>query len=86
MQPGRDPAQREERPQIRGAKRLGLEDALQERDVDERELDQERRRDRRDQHPVLREAAAEPAVLYRGDEVEEYKASECLYIPDKYSA
>ena len=64
--------------QVRETKSLSLEDTLEEGHVDERELHQERRGDRRDQHPVLREAAPESTILYRRDEVEEYKASKCL--------
>ena len=78
MQRRRDRAERKQRAQIRHIQRLRLEDALEERHVDERELDDEGHGDGAEEHFVLRDAAAEAAVLERGHEVEEDEACEGL--------
>ncbi len=63
------PCECEQQEQVVKQQRLGLEDRLHEGDIDEPELRQERDRHGDDEHPVLRQAAAEPAVLDRRDEV-----------------
>ena len=78
MQRHRHAREPEEREEVVRVERRGLEDVLHEGDVDERELHDEGDGDGADEHLVLREAAAEAAVLEGGDEVEEDEAGEGL--------
>lgn len=75
-----DAAEDEQHQEVAEVERGGLEDALHEWHVDERELREERDRDGRDEHLVLREPAAKPPILQRGDQVEEDEAREGLQL------
>lgn len=78
VQRRRDATQDKQHREVTEVERGGLEDALHEGHVDERELHDKRHRDGADQHFVLGNPAAEAAVLKRGDEVEEDEAGEGL--------
>ncbi len=53
----------EEQEQVVQGQRLGLEDRLHEGYINEPQLRQERGCHGKNEHPVLRQAAAEPAIL-----------------------
>ena len=78
MQRKRRRGEHDEQEQVVHRERLGLENCLHEGYVDERELRQERDSDGDEQHPVLRQAAAKPAVLDRRYEVKQNEGCERL--------
>lgn len=78
MQRKRARSEHEQYHQIARGERLRLEHRLEHGHVHERELRREGDAHCPEQHLVLPEPAAEPAVLHGGDEVEEHEAGECL--------
>lgn len=78
MQHKARPRESEQHDHVARRQRRRLEDALHHGHVYQRQLRHGRDRHRRDEVPVLREMAPEPAVLDRGHEVEEDEGCECL--------
>lgn len=75
------PPKKQQHRQIPQRQRLGLEDALEPRDVDEGELDEERDGDGEEEHLVGcagEEGDVETAVLESGGEVEKDEGGEGL--------
>ena len=78
MQHERRGRERKEQEQVVHWYRLRLKNGLHKGDIDEGELRQERDCDGDQQHPVLSDPAADPAVLNRRNEIEENEAGERL--------
>lgn len=78
VSPETESGQRDDDAEVPEPQGLGLEDVLQERDVDESELGEERDGQSEDEDPVGGEGSEEASVLQCRDEVEEDERGECL--------
>ena len=78
MQSERNTREDEQQQKVSRIQSGRLEYRLHEGNVDQAQLHDERDRNRRDEHPVLSDAAAETAILNRRNEIEEDETCECL--------
>ena len=73
-----DATERKEDREVAEREGLCLKDRLQRREVDEKELSDERDRDCEDEHPVLSQTAAQATVLDRRDQIQKDEGREGL--------